>query len=172
MNSALVQIFFIPNWNPHRWIWIPCLGGIRRIDSVILFLGGVVLINCYWGIVAFQCCDSVYYTAKWVCHMYTHTPLWGFSSFYVPAEHWAASLSSSLIECWALGGQALRLLELLCRAWEWTPSCLFSRTLKKILKKAQEYSFMKVPADVSKRQGNHTWLLYWDVKYLSIKVIA
>lgn len=39
VNSALVQIFFIPNWNHHRWVWIPQgLGGIRRIDPVIFFV--------------------------------------------------------------------------------------------------------------------------------------
>lgn len=113
VNSALVQIFFILDWNPHRWIEIPQgLGGIRRIDPVILFFGGgvvVVLINCYWGIVAFQCCVSGYCTAKWVCHMYTHPSL---GIFFPLGHHRALSRPPCrlhwLTERSVLCGQALR----------------------------------------------------------------
>ena len=32
----------------------------------------VLLINFFWSIVALQCCDSFYCTAKWISHTYTY----------------------------------------------------------------------------------------------------
>lgn len=164
------------NWNSSRsWRY--------KNRSCHPFFWGAVLINCYWGIVAFQCCVRWLLYSK-VSLPYVYTPLFG---DFLPLGHrralsrppvvfidWQSAqfcvdrhlgLSFGVdrhLGCWSYP----------CQAWEWTPGCLFPRTLKSILKRQRSIVSWKVPADVSKRQGNHTWLLYWDIKYLNSKFRA
>ena len=82
-----------------RWGVLPRLDGRASLNPPSVQpepanpTGTLFKINLYCSIVTFQCCVSLYCTAKWISHLYTYIPsIVGFHSIQVTTMHWVAFL--------------------------------------------------------------------------------